>query len=297
METVVIGPYNPSPAACLDHDSRAFEVARRVGHLIATRLPGVEVEHVGSTAVPGCAGKGIVDLMVLYPPGRLNEVRDGLDTLGFQRQTGRDPFPESRPMRIGSIEYDGIRFGIHAHVIAADSPEVPEFRSFRDRLAENVGLRDQYVALKKGLIEGGVTDRLDYSIRKGEFIAGILRPARAAKVNLREKFDMIRDQWSPKVAGELNGQHVKLVKFQGEFVWHKHDHEDELFLVVKGRFRMEFRDRHVWLEESEFLIVPRGVEHRPVAEDEVHVLLFEPAGTLNTGDAQDERTVQEPEWI
>lgn len=293
----MIRRYEKSPAACREHDSRAFEVARQVGGLIAARLPYVTVEHVGSTAVPACAGKGIVDLMVLYPPGRLNEVRAGLDTLGFQRQTGRDPFPESRPMRIGSVEYDGSRFGIHVHVIAGDSPEVGEFRSFRDRLSADQALRDEYVALKKGIIDGGVTDRLEYSIRKGEFIAGVLRPAQAAKVNLREKLGLIQDHWSPKVVGELNGQHVKLVKFQGEFVWHKHDYEDELFLVVKGRFRMDFRDRTVWLEEGEFLIVPRGTLHRPAAEDEVHVLLFEPAGTLNTGDAEDERTVQEPEWI
>ena len=117
------------------------------------------------------------------------------------------------------------------------------------------------------------------------------------KVNIKEKLTLFHDLWSPRIVCELNGQHVKLVKFQGEFVWHKHDHEDELFLVVKGRFRMEYRDRHVWLEESEFLIVPRGVEHRPVADEEVHVLLFEPAGTLNTGGVQDERTVQELEWI
>jgi mannose-6-phosphate isomerase-like protein (cupin superfamily) len=89
----------------------------------------------------------------------------------------------------------------------------------------------------------------------------------------------------------LNGQQVKLVKFQGPFVWHHHDHEDELFLVVKGRFRMEFRDRHVWLEVGEFLIVSPGVEVRPVAEEEAHVLLFEPASTLNTGNVQNERTV------
>lgn len=111
------------------------------------------------------------------------------------------------------------------------------------------------------------------------------------KVNLREKFALFADHWTPKVVGDLNGQQVKLVKFRGEFVWHKHDGEDELFLVVRGRFRMEFRDRHVWLEEGEFLIVPRGVEHRPVAEQEVHVLLFEPATTLNTGDVRNERTV------
>jgi mannose-6-phosphate isomerase-like protein (cupin superfamily) len=117
------------------------------------------------------------------------------------------------------------------------------------------------------------------------------------KVNLRDKLALFREHWSPKVVGELNGHQVKLVKLLGEFVWHRHDYEDELFLVIKGRFRMEFRDRHVWLEEDEFLIVPRGVEHRPVAEEEAHVLLFEPATTLNTGDVRDGRTVDEPERI
>lgn len=117
------------------------------------------------------------------------------------------------------------------------------------------------------------------------------------KVNLRSKFALFNEHWSPKIVGELNGQQVKLAKFQGPFIWHHHDHEDELFLVVKGRFRMEFRDRHVWLEEGEFLIVPRGVEHRPVAEEEAHVLLFEPASTLNTGNVQNERTLAKLERI
>ncbi len=117
------------------------------------------------------------------------------------------------------------------------------------------------------------------------------------KVHLAEKLSLFHEHWQPRIVGELNSQHVKLVKLLGEFVWHKHDHEDELFLVVKGRFRMEYRDREVWLEEGECLIVPRGVEHRPVADEEIHVLLFEPAGTLNTGDVQDERTVREPERI
>jgi mannose-6-phosphate isomerase-like protein (cupin superfamily) len=111
------------------------------------------------------------------------------------------------------------------------------------------------------------------------------------KVNLGEKLALFNDYWSLKIVGQLNGQQVKLVKFRGEFIWHKHDHEDELFLVVKGRFRMEFRDHHILLEEGEFLIVPRGIEHRPVAEEEAHVLLFEPASTLNTGNVQNERTV------
>jgi len=111
------------------------------------------------------------------------------------------------------------------------------------------------------------------------------------KVNLAEKFSLFGEYWKPKIVGELNGQQVKLVKFQGPFTWHHHENEDELFLVVKGRFRMEFRDRHVWLEEGEMIIVPREVEHRPVADEETHVLLFEPATTLNTGNVRNERTV------
>jgi mannose-6-phosphate isomerase-like protein (cupin superfamily) len=117
------------------------------------------------------------------------------------------------------------------------------------------------------------------------------------KVILRQKLALFTDHWAPRIVGELNGQHVKLVKFQGEFVWHKHDAEDEMFLVLHGNFQMEFRDRTVPLNEGEFLIVPRGIEHRPVAAEEVHVLLFEPAGTLNTGDAADARTVAQPERL
>jgi len=116
-------------------------------------------------------------------------------------------------------------------------------------------------------------------------------------VNLRDKLSLFDTFWDPKIVGELNGQHVKLVKFQGDFVWHHHEHEDELFLVVKGRFTMEFRDRQVPLEEGEFLIVPRGVEHRPVAKDQVHVLLFEPATTVNTGNVMSERTIAQPARI
>lgn len=114
-----------------------------------------------------------------------------------------------------------------------------------------------------------------------------------APVNLNGKFALFRDHWSPKIVGELNGQQVKLAKFQGPFVWHKHDDEDELFLVHRGSFRMELRDGVVELCAGDFLIVPRGVEHRPVADEEVEVLLFEPAGTLNTGDVRNERTRDE----
>ena len=112
------------------------------------------------------------------------------------------------------------------------------------------------------------------------------------KVNLAEAFAHISEPWKPRIAGELNGQMVKLVKLEGEFIWHHHDDEDELVLVVSGRFRMDFRERQEWLETGEFLIVPRGVEHRPVAEQEAHVLLFEPATTLNTGNVLNERTVE-----
>ena len=128
------------------------------------------------------------------------------------------------------------------------------------------------------------------------------------KINLEQKLSLINDHWNPRIVGELNGQYLKLVKFQGPFTWHHHDNEDEMFLVVKGRFRMEFRDsqngpaestpdKEIWLEEGEFCIVPRGMEHRPVAEQECHVLLFEPATTLNTGNVQDDFTVPVLDWI
>lgn len=110
------------------------------------------------------------------------------------------------------------------------------------------------------------------------------------KVNLQQKFSLFSEHWSPKIVGELNGQHVKLAKLKGEFVWHKHDEEDELFFVVKGSFKMKYRDRSVEVNENEFLIVPRGVEHKPVAEEEVWVMLFEPTSTLNTGDAKSDLT-------
>lgn len=118
-------------------------------------------------------------------------------------------------------------------------------------------------------------------------------------VNLTAEFAGFQDYWNPRIAGELNGQHVKLVKFQGEFVWHHHEQEDELFLVVEGEFTMQYRDgngpvRELAVKAGEFVIVPRGQQHRPVAEHEVHVLLFEPAGTLNTGNVRTEHTVDRP---
>jgi mannose-6-phosphate isomerase-like protein (cupin superfamily) len=117
------------------------------------------------------------------------------------------------------------------------------------------------------------------------------------KVNIRDKLSLFHEYWQPKVVGELNGQHVRLAKFKGDFDWHRHNNEDELFMVIEGSFEMQFRDRSVTVDEGEFIIVPRGIEHRPRADKEVHVLLFEPAETLNTGDADSDRTVRDPEIL
>lgn len=125
------------------------------------------------------------------------------------------------------------------------------------------------------------------------------------KVNLTEKLSLIHDYWNPRIIGELNGQYLKLVKFEGPFTWHHHETEDEMFLVVKGRFRMQFRETdngesqsgEVWIEEGEFIIVPRGIEHRPVADEEAHVLLFEPSSTLNTGNVANVFTRDKLDWI
>ena len=116
------------------------------------------------------------------------------------------------------------------------------------------------------------------------------------KVNLAEKLSLFDECWNPKLVGELNGHHVKLAKLEGEFFWHQHDQEDEFFLVIKGHLIIKLRDRDVSLNEGEFFIVPRGVEHKPVADKEAHVLLFEPASTVNTGEVRNDRTV-EPQWI
>jgi mannose-6-phosphate isomerase-like protein (cupin superfamily) len=115
-------------------------------------------------------------------------------------------------------------------------------------------------------------------------------------VNISQKFDLFNEYWSPRIVGELNDSHVKLAKLKGEFVWHQHENEDELFLVIKGKLLIKLRDRDLWLGEGELVVIPKGVEHCPVAEEEVHVMLLEPKSTLNTGDQQNERTV-EAQWI
>ena len=117
------------------------------------------------------------------------------------------------------------------------------------------------------------------------------------KVNLVQKFSLFQDYWSPKIVGELNDSYIKLVKFKGEFVWHHHETEDELFLVLKGSLLIKLRDRDIFLEEGEFVIIPKGVEHLPIADEEAHVLLLEPKTTLNTGNISNERTVADLERI
>ncbi|PWT73247.1 MAG: cupin domain-containing protein [Bacteroidetes bacterium] len=117
------------------------------------------------------------------------------------------------------------------------------------------------------------------------------------KVNIGEKLGLFSDHWNPRIVGELNGQLLKLVKFQGDFIWHKHDHEDEMFLVIKGKFKIELREKTIELNPGEFVIIPKGVEHKPSSVEESHVLLFEPASTLNTGNIKNERTREKLESI
>ncbi|HED07401.1 MAG TPA: cupin domain-containing protein [Ignavibacteria bacterium] len=118
-----------------------------------------------------------------------------------------------------------------------------------------------------------------------------------AKINISEKLSLFSEYWNPKIVGELNGQQVKLVKFKGKFIWHKHENEDEMFYVLNGKFKMEFRDKTIEVNEGEFIIVPKGVDHRPVAEEEVHVMLFEPETTLNTGNTNNKFTKEDLENI
>jgi mannose-6-phosphate isomerase-like protein (cupin superfamily) len=115
-------------------------------------------------------------------------------------------------------------------------------------------------------------------------------------VNISQKLDLFNEYWSPRIVGELNDSHIKLVKVKGEFVWHQHENEDEMFLVIKGKLLIKLRDRDLWLNEGELAVIPKRVEHCPVAEEEVHIMLLEPKSTLNTGDQQNERTV-EAQWI
>lgn len=117
------------------------------------------------------------------------------------------------------------------------------------------------------------------------------------KINIKDKLSLFHDYWNPRIVAELNGQHVKLAKLQGEFIWHKHDNEDEMFLVIEGQLKMEFRDKTITINENEFIVVPRGVEHRPIADKEVSIMLFEPCTTINTGDTKNNLTRENLESI
>jgi GrpB-like predicted nucleotidyltransferase (UPF0157 family) len=169
----VIGPYFSRSAACRDYDPRATDVARLVAALVYEHLPQARVEHVGSTSVPGCDGKGNVDLMIAVADGELEKVKAVLDRLGFQGQIGRDPFPETRPMRVGSFVHDHETFLLHVHVIPASSPEVDDMRFFRTCLRADQELLQAYVARKRE-IASGVTDSLEYCQIKGKFIKEML---------------------------------------------------------------------------------------------------------------------------
>lgn len=167
--------YDDPADAFRPYDARCPAVAAIIADLIERAAPFVRVHHVGSTAIPGCDGKGVVDVLVTYPPGRLTEARDAVDALGFQRQTNHpDPFPEERPVRVGAIRHDGDAFRIHAHVVAADSPEVAEQLGFRDRLRGDPALVAEYVAGKRAVLARGVRDSSGYNAGKNEFIKRVI---------------------------------------------------------------------------------------------------------------------------
>ena len=169
-------PYSGSRTAYVEYDATAVNVAARVGALIAAAAPWTVVEHIGSTAIPGCAGKGIVDLMALYPAGRLEATREVIDRLGFQRQKTGHIFPEERPMRVGAIEQSGKRYRLHVHLIEAQSPEKETLRRFRDLLREDAALRDAYQAKKRAILQSGVREPKEYTYAKREFITSVIGP-------------------------------------------------------------------------------------------------------------------------
>jgi len=172
--TYVYRNYNDPDDVFRPYDPRFPEVARRVAALVEERMPDGLVELIGSTAVLDCAGKGNVDLLLLYAPGRLTAARDALDGLGFQRQAGLDPFPEERPMRVGTFTCDGTEFRLHVHVVAADAAEAETLPAFRDRLRADPELVAAYVASKQAALANGPTDNIAYNRAKEPFIQDAL---------------------------------------------------------------------------------------------------------------------------
>jgi GrpB-like predicted nucleotidyltransferase (UPF0157 family) len=158
----------------VEYDPAVIYVAGRVSALIEAAAPWVKVEHIGSTAVPGCAGKGIVDLVALYRVGRLAATRKAIDALGFQPQRVGHTFPEDRPMRVGAIEHDGRVYRLHVHIVAEDREEVVQLRHFRDALREDSALRDDYEAKKRAILQAGQSEPVGYTQAKGEFISAVL---------------------------------------------------------------------------------------------------------------------------
>jgi GrpB-like predicted nucleotidyltransferase (UPF0157 family) len=168
-------PYASAAAVFRTYDSEVKVVAQALRGEIQGVEPRLQVEHIGSTSVPGCGGKGIVDLAILYPEGLLGRAREVLDRLGFQRQGGPEPFPEERPMRVGTVEHAGRRFGIHAHVIALGSEEHRELVWFRERLRGDPALRRAYEERKQAILAAGIRDSLAYCMAKGSFITDVLK--------------------------------------------------------------------------------------------------------------------------
>ncbi len=166
----VIGADHHQPVVCQDYDPRADQVAREIAALIREHLPQVVVDHVGSTAVPGCAGRGVVDLMIPISDEELEVVTALLDRLGFQSQKPREPFPDDRPLRVGSWQHEGEEFRLHVHVIPANSPEVDEMRFFRTCLRSDPELLKLYVARKRAILAEGKTDPIEYYHAKDAFM-------------------------------------------------------------------------------------------------------------------------------
>ena len=167
-------PYSRSRAVYVEYDPGAVGAAAEVATLIEAAAPWTQVEHIGSTAIPGCAGKGIVDLMAMYAPGELEPTRASLEALGFQHQRTGHIFPEERPMRVGAIDHGGRRYRLHVHVIDMTSPEVESLRRFRDALRADPALRDAYQARKRAILESGLHEPREYTHAKGEFITSVI---------------------------------------------------------------------------------------------------------------------------
>jgi GrpB-like predicted nucleotidyltransferase (UPF0157 family) len=167
-------PYSGSGTGYVEYDPGAVGAAAQAATLIESEIPWVQVEHIGSTAVPGCAGKGIVDLMALYPPGELEATRAAVDRIGFQRQKTGHIFSEDRPMRVGAIEHAGKRYRLHLHLIGLNSPEKETLRRFRDALRTDAALRDAYQAKKRAILHSGVHEAKDYTHAKGAFIVSVI---------------------------------------------------------------------------------------------------------------------------